>query len=100
MLKLAIRSAAKHLGPGWHNLNMEASAVSKGDFMSALREELHQLLESLPEEELSQVRDFVKMLRKEPEDLTERERQDAREGEEEIRRGEWVWWEEVRRKGV
>jgi hypothetical protein len=68
--------------------------------MSATKEELHRLLESLPEEELSQVRDFVKVLIEEPEDLTEEERQEVREGEEEVRRGEWVWWEEVRRKGV
>ena len=68
--------------------------------MSVLREELHQLLGSLPEEELSQVRDFLKVLLEEPDDLTEEERQEVREGEDEIRRGEWVWWEEVRRKDV
>jgi hypothetical protein len=68
--------------------------------MSATREELQRLLESLPEEELPQVRDFVKVLLEEPEDLTEEEWRELCEGEEEIRRGEWVWWEEVRRKDV
>jgi hypothetical protein len=68
--------------------------------MSATKDELHRLLESLPEEELSQVRDFVKVLLEEPEYLTDEERKEVREGEEEIRRGEWVWWEEVRRKDV
>lgn len=68
--------------------------------MSAVREELDQLLELLPEEELTQVRDFVKVLLAEPEELTEEEWQELREGEEEIRRGEWVRWEDVRRKDV
>lgn len=68
--------------------------------MSATREELHRLLQSVPEKDLTEVWDFVKALLEEPEDLTEEERQDVSEGEEEIRRGEWVWWEEVRRKDV
>jgi hypothetical protein len=38
--------------------------------MSTLREELHQLLEALPEEELGQVRDFLKLLLEEPDELT------------------------------
>lgn len=68
--------------------------------MSATREELHRLLQSVPEKDLTEVRDFVKVLLEEPDDLTEEERQDVREGEEEIRRGEWVRWKDVRRKDV
>lgn len=68
--------------------------------MSALQEELHRLLESLPEEDLAQVRDFVKVLLEEPEELTEEEWKEVLEGEGEIRRGEWVKWESVRRKEV
>lgn len=68
--------------------------------MSAIREELTKLLESLPEEELTQVRDFVKVMLEEPEELIEEEWQEVREGEAEIRRGEWVRWEDVRRKNI
>jgi hypothetical protein len=68
--------------------------------MSATRDELNQLLESLPEEELAQVLDFVKVLLEEPEDLTDEEWEEVRKGEEEIKRGEWVRWEDVRRTDV
>ncbi len=65
--------------------------------MSATRDELNQLLESLPEEELAQVLDFVKVLLEEPEDLTDTEWDEVRKGEEEIKRGQWVRWKDVRR---
>ncbi len=68
--------------------------------MSTTRDELNQLLESLPEEELAQVLDFVKVLLEEPEDLTDEEWEEVRKGEEEIKRGEWVRWEDVRRTDV
>ena len=68
--------------------------------MTAIRDELHQLVESLPEEDLTQVRDFVKVLLEEPEELTQEEWQEVREGEAEFRRGEWVKWQDVRRKDV
>jgi hypothetical protein len=54
----------------------------------------------LPEEELAQVLDFVKVLPEEPEDLTDEEWEEVRKGEEEIKRGEWVRWEDVRRTDV
>jgi hypothetical protein len=72
----------------------------EGGFLSALRDELHHLVESLPEEELAQVRDFVKVLLQEAEELTEEEWQEVREGEEEFKRGTWVIWKDVRRKDV
>jgi hypothetical protein len=68
--------------------------------MSAIRDELYQLVESLPEEELSQVLDFVRVLLEEPEELTEEEWQDVAEGDKEAQRGEWVKWEDIRRKDV
>jgi len=68
--------------------------------MTAIRDELHQLVESLPEEDLTQVRDFVKVFLEEPDELTKEEWQEVREGEEEFRRGEWVKWHDVRRKDV
>jgi hypothetical protein len=68
--------------------------------MTAIRDELRQLVESLPEEDLTQVRDFVKVLLREPEELTESQLQEVHEGEAEFRRGEWVRWQDVRRKDV
>ncbi len=68
--------------------------------MSAIRDELYQLVESLPEEELAQVLDFVRVLLEEPEILTEKARRAVQKGEEEVRRGEWVKWEDIRRKDV
>ena len=71
-----------------------------GEAMSAIREELSQLLATLPEKDLNQVRDFVKVLLQEPEDLTEDEWREVNKGKEEFRRGEWVRWEDVRRTDV
>ena len=47
--------------------------------MTTLREELHQPLEVLPEDELAQVPDFLKVLLAEPEELTEEEWEEVRE---------------------
>ena len=68
--------------------------------MSATRTEIDQLLESLTEKYLRQVRDFVKVLVQEPEELTEQEQDELPKGEEEFRRGEWVKWQDVRRRDV
>ena len=64
--------------------------------MSTTIQEMHRLLEALPEEELVEVRDFVKVLLDEPEDLTERELRNVQRGEEEFRKGEWAGWEKIR----
>ena len=68
--------------------------------MSATLEEVHKLLASLPEKDMSRVRDFVKVLLEEPDDLTDEERKDVRKGQSEFRRGAWVKWEDVRRRDV
>ena len=68
--------------------------------MSATRKEINQLLGSLTEKDLGQVRSFVKVLLRPPEEISEEELQEVRKGEEEFLRGDWVRWEEVRRKDV
>ena len=68
--------------------------------MAAIRDEVHQLVEALVDDKLAEVRDFLKVLAKEPEELTDEEWKEVLEGEEELRRGEWVRWESVRRKDV
>lgn len=68
--------------------------------MSTLREEIHRLVESLAEEDLPEVRAFVRVLLKGPEDLTEEEQREVEAGEAEVKRGEWVWWEDIKRTDV
>lgn len=54
-------------------------------------------IESLSDEGVSQVLDFIKLLREQPEELTEREREEIKAGQEELARGEWSRWKDVRR---
>ena len=68
--------------------------------MSNSREQLNQLLGSLVDEDLEEVLSFVKVLLSEPEELTQKEWREAKKGEEEVRRGEWVRWEDVKRTDV
>ncbi len=64
------------------------------------KEELHSLLESLPESGLEQVHSLMVVLLREPEDLTEDEARELVEGQAEVERGEWVWWGDVKREDV
>jgi len=64
------------------------------------KEELHSLLESLPESGLDQVHSLLLVLLQEPEDLTEDEARELAEGQAEVARGEWVRWEDVKREEV
>ena len=68
--------------------------------MSNSREQLSHLLGSLVDEDLEEVLSFVKGLLSEPEELTQKEWREAQKGEEEIQRGEWVRWEDVKRSDV
>ncbi len=68
--------------------------------MTAIRDEVHQLVEALVDDKLTEVRDFLQVLAMEPDELTDEEWEEVLEGEEEFRKGEWVRWESVRRKDV
>ena len=68
--------------------------------MNTMREELHRLVESLSEDELSEVSHFAKLLLKEPDELTEDEMREVEKGESEIQRGDWVRWEDIKRTDV
>ena len=68
--------------------------------MATMLDEIHRLLELLPEKDLSQVRDFVKALLQEPVEITEEEAKEVRKGEREFQRGDWVRWQDVRRRDV
>jgi hypothetical protein len=77
-----------------------ASTPDKGGGMSTTRKEIDKFLQSMTEQDLRLVRSFVKMLLQKPDELTEEELKDVRKGEVEFRRGEWVNWEDVRRRDV
>lgn len=62
-----------------------------------VKEELHQLIELLPEAEASDALDYVRWLRSNEEELTEEELADVLLGEAEIARGDFVTLEELKR---
>ena len=64
------------------------------------KEELLKRLDNLSEEEISQVLNFINLLQELPEELGKGEIEEIRAGQEEFARGEWVRWEDVRRKDV
>ena len=68
--------------------------------MSTTRTEITRLLEQVPEAELEAVKEFVNILLRKPERLTEAEIEEVDEGQREIQTGEWVRWEDVKRKDV
>ncbi len=65
--------------------------------MTELKERLIQDLRRLAPEELTAVQDFVRVLLEEPEELTPEEMAELEVGQAEIRRGESVHWEDIRR---
>jgi hypothetical protein len=68
--------------------------------MGAVRDQLIEDLKRLSEDDLAVVRDFVRVLLEEEEDLTAEEAAEFDAGREEIARGEWARWEDVRRTDV
>lgn len=68
--------------------------------MEAVKEQLIEELNRLRAEDLVAVRELVRVLLEEEEDLTPEEAADFEAGRAEIARGEWVRWEEIRRTDV
>ena len=68
--------------------------------MSAAKKEINELLSSLAEKDLRQVRALVKALLRRPDEITEGELEEVRKGQEEFGRGDWVRWEDVRRRDL
>ena len=66
----------------------------------SIREELIKAIEAMDEENLEAVLDYVRLLQ-EPEEVepTEEERTAITRGREEIARGEYVRWRELKRNG-
>ena len=68
--------------------------------MSATRAEISQLLESLAEEDLDVVKDFVNVLLQEPVPITADDMKELEKGEREIQQGKWVNWKDIKREDV
>ena len=67
---------------------------------SAIRAAPHRFLEALPRKDISNTRDLLTVLLKEPEELDDQEIEELLAGEEEIINGEWVTWGAVKRNDV
>ena len=61
------------------------------------KEVLIEQLAGLSEEEMAEVLKFVRLLQREPEKLSAVELAEVRAGQEELRRGEWARWQDVKR---
>lgn len=68
--------------------------------MSAVKEELRQVLEQLSEEESRIVLKFAQWLVDQEEELTQEELALLQQGEEQFAKGEFTWWRDVKRTEV
>jgi len=64
---------------------------------NATKEKIIEQIESLSNEEISQVLDYIRLLREQPEEPTKQELQEIKAGQEEFARGEWSRWKDIRR---
>ena len=68
--------------------------------MIPLKEELIQRLNELSDQDLAEVLDFVRVLQEEPEELSPEESAQLRASREEVARGEWARWQDIKRPDV
>jgi len=66
----------------------------------ATREEIHRLVDQLSESLLPEAANFIKVIMREPEGLTEDELQEVELAEDEFQRGEFVRWPDNKRTDV
>ena len=68
--------------------------------MSAIKQELENIVEELSEDESRILLKFAEWLREQKEELTDKELAILRRGERQIREGDFVWWRDVKRTDV
>ena len=68
--------------------------------MSAAKQELRKVVEELSEDESRILLKFAEWLREQKEELTDKEMAILRRGEKQIRKGDFVWWQDVKRTNV
>lgn len=61
------------------------------------KEALIKQLAGLSQEDMAEVIKFVELLRRQPEELSADELEEVRAGQEELIRGEWARWDDVKR---
>jgi len=65
--------------------------------MSAAKQELKKVVGELSEDESRILLKFAEWLKDQPEELTDKELAILRRGEQQIRKGDFVWWRDVKR---
>ncbi|MFQ5848912.1 MAG: hypothetical protein ACE5IQ_14720 [Candidatus Methylomirabilales bacterium] len=68
--------------------------------MTTLKEELVRKLAGLSDRELAEVLDFVRVLQEEPEELNPAETEALQASRDEVARGEWVRWQDIKQSDV
>ena len=68
--------------------------------MSAAKQELRKVVGELSEDESRVLLKFAEWLREQKEELTDKEMAILRRGEKQIRKGDFVWWQDVKRTNV
>jgi hypothetical protein len=66
----------------------------------ATREEVHKLVDQLSESLLPEAANFIKVIMREPDDLTEDELREVELAKDEFQRGEFVRWPDNKRTDV
>ncbi|MFQ5803444.1 MAG: hypothetical protein ACE5JQ_11175 [Candidatus Methylomirabilales bacterium] len=68
--------------------------------MNPLKEELIRQLDKLSDHELAEILDFVRVLQEEPEKLSPEEAEALEASRDEVARGDWVRWKDIKRSDV
>ena len=66
----------------------------------ATREEVHRLVDQLSDRLLPEAANFIRVIMREPDDLTDEELREVELGEDELQRGEFVRWPDNKRTDV
>ena len=68
--------------------------------MSAVKQDLKKVVSGLSEDESRIILKFAEWLQEQKEELTEKELAILNRGEEQVNRGDFVWWRDVKRTNV
>ncbi len=68
--------------------------------MSAAKQELKKVVNELSDDESRIVLKFAEWLREQKEELTDKELAILKRGEQQVRKGDFVWWHDVKRTNV
>ena len=72
----------------------------QGSRMTTARQELDKVIKQLPEDKQRIILRFAEWLRDQESEFTEDELNILRRGEKQIRKGDFVWWRDVKRTNI